>query len=159
MEVNTTIPGPFHHLSLAIVLSFSTSPPSSHATRIHNIIYIHRPFIQKPVKLNIHIFEFSIVLGQYSYFYRLGETGCYNSLPLKGTSSSMFYMSMCSIYTEVNKKGYACLMASSISHVASSGPKCFHCTLSCEMVIFLSGVSFLSIMHWGSRNNSPFGST
>ena len=30
------------------------------------------------VKSHIHILEFAIVLGQYSYFYRLGETGCYN---------------------------------------------------------------------------------
>jgi hypothetical protein len=38
-------------------------------------------------------------------------------------------------------------MASSISHIASSGPKCFHCTLTCAMVQFLSGVSFLSSIH------------
>jgi hypothetical protein len=69
-------------------------PPSSHATHIHNIIYIHRPFIQNSIKSNIHTFEFSIVLRQYSYFYRLGETWCYNSLPLKRTSSSMFYLSI-----------------------------------------------------------------
>jgi hypothetical protein len=77
VEFNATILGPFHHLSLAIMVSFSTSPPRSHATRIHNIIYIHRPFIQRSIKLNIHIFEFAIFLGQYSYFYKLGETGCY----------------------------------------------------------------------------------
>jgi hypothetical protein len=46
---------------------------------------------------------------------------------------------MCSVYTEVNKSGYACFMASSISHVASSGPKYFHYTLTCAMVMFLSG--------------------
>jgi hypothetical protein len=81
MEVNATILGPFHHLSLAIMVSFSTPPrtppASSHATHNHNIIYIHRHFIQRFVKSNIHILEFAIVLGQYSYFYRLGETGCY----------------------------------------------------------------------------------
>jgi hypothetical protein len=60
---------------------------------IYNIIHIHRPFSQGPFTSHIHIFEFATVLGQYSYFYRLGETGCYNSLPLKGTSSSMFYLS------------------------------------------------------------------
>jgi hypothetical protein len=54
-------------------------PPKSHAKHIHNIIYIHRPFIQRSVKSNIHIFEFAIVLGHYSYFYRLRETGCYNT--------------------------------------------------------------------------------
>ena len=43
--------------------------------------------MQRSIKSNIHILQFSIV---HSYFYRLGETGCCNSLPLKGTSSSMF---------------------------------------------------------------------
>jgi hypothetical protein len=60
---------------------------------IHNIIHIHRPFSQGPFTSHIHISGFATILGQYSYFYRLGETGCYNSLPLKGTSSSMFYLS------------------------------------------------------------------
>jgi hypothetical protein len=59
---------------------------------IHNIIYIHRPFSQGPFTSHIHISEFATILGQYSYFYRLGETGCYNSLPLKGTPSSVFFL-------------------------------------------------------------------
>jgi hypothetical protein len=93
VEVNATILGAFHHLSSAIVVSFSApSPLSSPAIHvyIYIIIYIHRPFPQGPFPSHIHIFEFAIVLGQYSYFYRLGETGCYNSLPLKGALSSMF---------------------------------------------------------------------
>ena len=57
---------------------------------IHNIIHIHRPFPQGPFTSHIHISKFATVLGQSSYFYKLGETGCYNSLPLKGTSSLMF---------------------------------------------------------------------
>ena len=71
-------------------LFFSISPLNSPVIYIHNIIHIHRPFSQGPFTSHIHIFEFATVLGQYSYFYRLGEKGCYNSLPLKGTSSSMF---------------------------------------------------------------------
>jgi hypothetical protein len=78
VEVNATIPGAFHHLYPAIVVSFSAySPLSSPAIYIHNIIHIHRPFSQGLFTLHIHIFEFATILGQYSYFYRLGETGCY----------------------------------------------------------------------------------
>ena len=156
MEVNATIPGAFHHLSSTIVFSFFQHI-SLPAVRQH--IFTHHlhssTLYTGSVKSHIHIMEFAIVLGQYSYFYRLGETGCYNSLPLKGTSSSMFYLSIEHVSTEVNKIGYACFMASSISQVASSGPKCFHCTLTCAMVRFLSGVSFLSNMHWGYGRNSP----
>jgi hypothetical protein len=93
VEVNATILGAFHHLSSTIVVSFlAPSPLSSPVMHIYIyiIIYIHRPFPQGPFTSHIHIFEFATILGQYSYFYRLGETGCYNSLPLKGTSSLMF---------------------------------------------------------------------
>ena len=44
---------------------------------IHNIIYIHPPFSQGPFTSHIHISGFATVLGQYSYFYKLGETWCY----------------------------------------------------------------------------------
>ena len=59
---------------------FQHTPPLSSPAiyiYIHNIIYIHQPFSQGPFTSHIHIFEFSTILGQYSYFYRLGETGCY----------------------------------------------------------------------------------
>jgi hypothetical protein len=78
VEFNDTIPGAFHHLYPSIMVSFSIySPLSSPAIYIHNIIHIHRPFSQGLFTLHIHIFEFATILGQYSYFYRLGETGCY----------------------------------------------------------------------------------
>ena len=80
MEVNATIPGAFHHLSLAIVVSFfSISPLSSPEIYIFIILFT---FIDLFHKVHSHhtftFFGFAIVLGQYSYFYRLGETECYN---------------------------------------------------------------------------------
>jgi hypothetical protein len=109
VEVNATFPGAFHHLSLAIVVFFfSISPLSSLATYIHNIIHIHRPFSQGLFTSHIHIFRFATVLGQYSYFYKLGEAWCYNSLPLKGTSSSMFLsINMTCMYR--SKQNWICL--------------------------------------------------
>jgi hypothetical protein len=153
VEVNATFPGAFHRLSAAIMVSFLAYPLSAVLQYKFIIIFT---FINL---FYIHISEFATVLGQSSYFYKLGETRCYNSLPLKGTSSSMFYLSTCHACLDANKIGYACFMASSISHVASSGPKCFHCTLTCAMVRFQSEVSFLSNMHWGFGRNSPSGST
>jgi hypothetical protein len=134
------------------MVSFINPLSRSHATLIHflvnNIIYIHCPFIQRSIKSNINTYlVFHGLLGPYSYIYKLGETGCYNPLPLKGTSSSMFYLSTCFVCTKVNKNGYACFMASSISHVASSRTKCFHYTLTCAMVQFMSEVFFLSNMN------------
>ena len=87
------------------------------------------------------------------------DQGCYITLPFGGTTSSMFYLLFWYVFIEVNKNGYACFMASSSSHLPSSGTKCFQYTLTYEMVLFLSGDSFLSIMHWVSRRNSPSGST
>ena len=58
----------FQHISLSAVLQY---------IYIHNIIYIHRPFSQGPFTSHIHISKFATILGQYSYFYRLGEIGCY----------------------------------------------------------------------------------
>jgi hypothetical protein len=52
---------------------------------IHNIIHIHRPFSQGPFTSHIHISEFATILGQYSYFYRLGETGCYKNIESSST--------------------------------------------------------------------------
>jgi hypothetical protein len=134
-------------------------PPNSHATHIHNIIYIHRPFIQRSIKSNIHTFEFAIVLGQYSYFYRLGETGCYNFLPLEGTSSLMFYLSImtCMYRSEQNQ---ICLFHG-ICHFPRRliEAKMFPLHLDLCNGWFLSGVSFLSSMHRGSGKNSPFSST
>jgi hypothetical protein len=46
-----------------------TPPLSSPAIYIHNIIHIHRPFSQGLFTSHIDIFEFSTILGQYSYFY------------------------------------------------------------------------------------------
>jgi len=65
------------------------------------------------------------------------------------------------IYTFIHKikKGYANLISSSSSHVASSAPKCFHCTLTYMMARFHNIVSLLSMMHWGSGWNYPSGST
>ena len=74
MDVNATFPGAFHHLSSAIMVSFSAYPLSA---VLQYIIHIHRPFSQGPFTSHIHIFEFATVLVQYSYFYKLGETGCY----------------------------------------------------------------------------------
>ena len=133
-------------------ISKYTPPSISHATRVHFIskyLGSHSFTFQTKVhRINIHTYKFyHSLLAIYSYIYKLRETGCHNSLPLKGTLSSMFYLLTCPVCIEVNKNVYACLMASYISHVASSGPKCFHCTLTYAMVQFLSGVSFLSSMH------------
>ena len=63
-----------------------------------HIIYIRRPFYTRSVKSLIHILEFAIVLGQYSYFYRLGETGCYRMV-----GHAIWFM-YCTIYIyEINE--------------------------------------------------------
>jgi hypothetical protein len=60
----------FHHIPLSAVLQYIYSLDYSHSST----------FSQGPFTLHIHIFfEFATILGQYSYFYRLGETGCYKT--------------------------------------------------------------------------------
>ena len=59
----------------------------------------------------------------------------------------------------VNKEGYIARIWSTISHVASLGPKCFHCTLNCLISRFGSMSTFLCNIHWGSDRNYPSGST
>jgi hypothetical protein len=62
---------------------FRTSPLSSSAI----ISNCHFTFIDLFLQVHLHhifmLMSFAIVLGQFSYIYNLGETGCYNSLPLK----------------------------------------------------------------------------
>ena len=58
-----------------------------------------------------------------------------------------------------NKKGYIARIWSTISHVASSSPKCFHCTLTCPIAWFQSMRIFLCKTYCGSCWNSPFGFT
>ena len=48
---------------------------------------------------------------------------------------------------------------SSISHVVSLGPKCFHWTFTYAIAWFWSMRIFLCKMHWGSNYNYRFGST
>jgi hypothetical protein len=78
MEVNAATPDPFHHLFSAIVGSFQHIPLSAAMQHIF-IHHLHSSDLlyKGPSNQTFTIFEFSIVLGQYSYFYRLGETGCY----------------------------------------------------------------------------------
>jgi hypothetical protein len=82
-------------------------PPNNNATHIHDIIFIHQPFIQRSVKSNIYIFEFAIVFGQYSYFYKLGETGCYKSPPLRNIIPDVLSINMTCMYK--SKQNQICL--------------------------------------------------
>jgi hypothetical protein len=74
---------PFQVPSTAIVVSFSAHPLIS-SPAINSECYSHSlTSSQGPFTSHILIYELAIVLGQSSYIYKLGETGCYNSLPLK----------------------------------------------------------------------------
>jgi len=59
----------------------------------------------------------------------------------------------------VNREGYIAHIWSTISHVASSGPKYFHFTLTSSIALFQSMICFRYKMNWGSRWNYPSGST
>jgi len=58
-----------------------------------------------------------------------------------------------------NKEGYIAGIWSAIYHVASSGPKCFHCTLTCSIAQLWNKRTFFCNIHWGSDWNCPFVST
>ena len=59
----------------------------------------------------------------------------------------------------VNREGYMAYILSTISHVASSGPKCFHYTLTCLISRFHSMSTFFYKIECGSSWNSPTCST
>jgi hypothetical protein len=78
VEVNATIPGAFHHLYPAIVVSFlAYSPHSSPTIYIFIILFTFINLFPRSIYITHPHFEFATILGQYSYFYRLGKTGCY----------------------------------------------------------------------------------
>ena len=62
-------------------------------------------------------------------------------------------------YQPSNKEGQKAHILLAISHVASSGPKCFHFTLTSSIARFRSMSCFHCNMHYVSVWNSPSGST
>jgi len=54
-----------------------------------------------------------------------------------------------------SNEGWSVCIWSAFSHVASSGPKCFHFTLASSIGLFLSMRFFCYNMHWRSGWNSP----
>jgi hypothetical protein len=69
--------------STTIVVSFPHIP----SQQFCNKFKLSFTFIDLFLQVHLHhifiLMSFAIVLGQFSYIYNLGETGCYNSLPLK----------------------------------------------------------------------------
>ena len=93
MEVNATIPGAFHHLYPAIMVSFSVnSPLSNPAMYIHNIIHIHRPFSQGLFTSHIHILSLPQYLASIVIFTDWGKQHVTIPSPLKE------HRPRCSIY-------------------------------------------------------------
>jgi hypothetical protein len=74
---------PFQVPSTAIVVSFLHIPSQQSCNKFKILFTFIDLFPAGPFTSHIHTYEFAIVLGQSSYIYKLGETGCYNSLPLK----------------------------------------------------------------------------
>ena len=54
-----------------------------------------------------------------------------------------------------NRNGYASCMLLSNSQVASSGPRCFHCTFTCHMERFQRLISLFSRIQSSSTRRSP----
>jgi hypothetical protein len=74
---------PFQVPSTAIVVSFLHIPSQQSCNKFKMSFIFIDLFPQGPFTSHIHIYEFAIVLVQSNYIYKLGEIGCYNSLPLK----------------------------------------------------------------------------
>jgi hypothetical protein len=91
VEVNATFPGALHHLSAAIVVSFSAYPLS---TVLQYKFIILFTFIDLFHKVHSHhIFTFLSLpqfLASPVIFTNWGKQGVTIPSPLKGTSSSMF---------------------------------------------------------------------
>lgn len=97
----------------------------------------------------------------------------YRLLELYNTTHGGIYIHIHSTYTKnitskyipkkftqlVNREWYIAHIWSVISHVASSGPKCFHYTLTCSIARFQSTRIFLCNIYWGFGWNSPSSSS